>query len=104
MICTAIIQFQYKAPHSYGNILELTVKLNLTMVCPKFAQVQYKSLHIHKRGHFKFVPHTFSTISTLILSEILTVLVFQIAQTYGFLWICPRPAISRCCHCEITEI
>ena len=46
------------------------------MVHPKFAQVQYKSPHIHKRGHFKLVPHTLSTNSTLILSEILTVLLF----------------------------
>ena len=76
MVCTAIIQCQYKALHSYGDILELTVKLNLTMVCPKFAQVQYKSLHIHKRGYFKLGPHTLSTISTLIPSEILTVLLF----------------------------
>ena len=76
MVCTAIVQCQYKATHSYGHILELTVKLNLTMVRPKFAQVQYKSPHIYKRGHFKLVPHTLSTISTLILSEILTVLLF----------------------------
>ena len=76
MVCTAIVQCQYKAPHSYGHILELTVKLNLTMVRPKFAQVQYKSPHIHKRGHFKLGPHTLSTISALILSEILTVLLF----------------------------
>ena len=76
MVCTAIVQCQYKALHRYGHILELTVKLNLTMVCPKFAQVQYKSPHIHKHGHFKSGPHTLSTISALILSEILTVLLF----------------------------
>ena len=76
MVCTAIIQYQYKAPHSYGHILELTVKLNLTMVHPIFAQVQYKSLHIHKCGHFKLGPDTLSTISAQILSEILTVLLF----------------------------
>ena len=76
MVCTAIVQCQYKAPHSYGDILELTVELNLTMVRPKFVQVQYKSLHIHKRGHFKLGLHTLSTISALILSEILTVLLF----------------------------
>ena len=76
MVCTAMVQCQYKAPHSYGDILELTVKLNLTMVRPKFAQIQYKSQHIHKCGHFKLGPHTLSTISALILSEILTVLLF----------------------------
>ena len=76
MVCTAIIQCQYKAPHSYGDILELKVKLNLTMVHPKFAQAQYKSPHIHKRGHFKLGLHTLSTISALIPSEILTVLLF----------------------------
>ena len=43
---------------------------------PKFAQVQYKSPHIHKCGHFKLGPHTLSTISALIPSEILTVLLF----------------------------
>ena len=76
MVCTAIIQCQNKALHSYGDILELTAKLNLTMVHPKFAQVQYKSPHIHKHGHFKLGPHTLSTISALIPSEILTVLLF----------------------------
>ena len=76
MVCTAIVQCQYKVLHSYGDILELTVELNLTMVCPKFAQVQYKSSHIHKQGHFKLGPHTLSMISALIPSEILTVLLF----------------------------
>ena len=80
MVCTTIVQCQYKTLHSYGDILELTVKLNLTMVYPKFAQVQ----HIHKRGHFKLGPHTLSTISTLILSEILTVLLSKLPKPMDF--------------------